>query len=64
MTFSRPLQMIYVHIYIQVRQLLDRRRAVRVVRLVNRVQLPFHRGDADDVADVQREVLRRARVGI
>ena len=55
--------MIYVHIYIQVRQLLDRRRAVRVVRLVNRVQLPFHRGDAD-VADVQREVLRRARVGI
>ena len=56
--------MIYVHIYIQVRQLLDRRRAVRVVRLVNRVQLPFHRGDADDVADVQREVLRRARVGI
>ena len=63
MTFSRPLQMIYVHIYIQVRQLLDRRRAVRVVRLVNRVQLPFHRGDAD-VADVQREVLRRARVGI
>ena len=46
-----------------VRQLLDRRRAVRVVRLVNRVRLPFYRGDAD-MADVQDEVLRLARQGM
>jgi hypothetical protein len=40
-----------------IRQLLDRRRAVRAVRLVNRLRHPYHRVDGDFYTEVRAYTL-------
>ena len=47
-----------------IRQLLERRRAVRVVRLVNRLHQPYCKVDGDFYQEVGREVERLAAEGI
>jgi len=47
-----------------IRQLLERRRAVRVVRLVNRLRHPYHKVDGDFSSEVLRDVQRLVDEGI